>query len=269
MRDLVVSTYTGLGRQQLPRLLETLAEAGHERVEILATPPHVDLENVDAAIETLIPVIHRTGQRVTSVVPSGVDVNLASTHAGMRRWSVGQFLATVRLAAGLGAEHVIVHPGRRHPLRPPPPEQLVEWVLDGLDTITHEAKAGGTSALLENVPTGLIDTAEECAALVAQLPGRLGLCYDVANGYMVEDVPQALDDLAIQPDLVHISDTKRDRWLHDPLGTAEVPWPEVAAALARRSYGGRIVLETLHDQDPVTGFARDAAVWTTAIDRAC
>ena len=263
-----MSTYTALGREPLPEVLHALADAGHERVEILATPPHVDLENVGTAVAELVPVLRHTGQQVTSVVPSGVDVNLASTHAGMRRWSTEQFLSTIRLGAALGAPHVIVHPGRRHPLRPPARAQLHAWVMEGLDAIVRAGEREGIRVLLENVPTGLIDTAEECADVVSALSDRIGLCYDVANGYMVEDVPQALTKLSVHPELVHVSDTRRDRWLHAPLGAGEVPWDSVAGALAGRAYAGTVVLETLHDADCVPGFARDAAAWMTAVGRA-
>lgn len=266
MRSLAVSTYTALGRQSLPDVLRALADAGHERVEILATPPHVDLEDGDSAMTTLVPVLRQTGQQVTSVVPSGVDVNLASTHQGMRHWSTQQFLGAMRLAAALGAPRVLVHPGRRHPLRPPPEEQLLAWVLEGLEAITSEAEREGVRVLLENVPTGLVDTGEACADVVMTLSGRIGLCYDVANAHMVEDVPSALAGLAVVPELVHVSDTRRDRWLHAPLGTGEVPWDAVSEALARRSYGGTVVLETLHEDDCVAGFARDVATWTAALD---
>lgn len=264
MNGLVVSTYTGLGRTPLPRLLEEVASAGHESVEILATPPHVDLENPGAAVDELRPVLTQTGLRVSSVVASGVDVNLASTQLGMRRWSCEQFLSTVRIASALGADYVIVHPGRRHPLRPPPMDSLLGWVLEGLETVLKVAKQEGVQVLLENVPTGLLDTAGECADVARALQGRVGLCYDVANGFMVEDVPRALRSLGEELRLVHVSDTRRTQWLHDPLGTADVPWPDVAEALAARGYTGRVVLETLHDGDPVAGFAADAAAWFAA-----
>lgn len=264
----VVSTYTGLNRQSLPELLHALADAGREYVEILAAPPHVDLENVGSAVSALAPVLRCTGLRVTSVVPSGVDVNLASTHQGMRELSEAHFVATVQLAAALGADVAIVHPGRRHPLRPPPLMELEALVLQGLETVISVAEREGVQVLLENVPTGLLDTAHECAAVVQQLDRRLGLCFDVANGFMVEDVPRAILGLGDELRLVHVSDARRAQWLHDPLGSGDVCWPEIAAALAARSYSGRLVLETLHDGDPVAGFADDEAFWEAAVDRA-
>jgi sugar phosphate isomerase/epimerase len=79
LSDLAVSTYTGLGRTTLAELLPALADAGYEQVEILAAPPHVDLEDLRPVLASLASVLRATGQQVTSVVPSGVDVNLASS----------------------------------------------------------------------------------------------------------------------------------------------------------------------------------------------
>jgi sugar phosphate isomerase/epimerase len=268
VNDLAVSTYTGLGRVPLPDLLRSLADAGHEQVELLAAPPHVDLDDLPATVGSLTAALRETGQRVTSVVPSGVDVNLASGQAGMRGWSRRQFIAAATLAAELGAPRVVVHPGRRHPLRPPPREELWDRVVDGLGAISAAAQELAVEVLLENVPTGLIDTADECAEVSALLPGRVGLCFDVANAFMVEDVARAIGSLAVPPALVHVSDTRRDRWLHDPLGTGDVAWDDVAAALVAGSYDGPVVLETLHEHDPGEGFDRDAGLWGACVARA-
>lgn len=268
MNDLVVSTYTGLGRVPLGDLLRALADSGYEQVEILAAPPHVDLEDLGSAVGTIRSALRDTGQRVTSVVPSGVDVNLASTQQGMRRWSQQQFLAAAALAAELGAPRVVVHPGRRHPLRPPDRQELWDRVLDGLTVIVEGVGAYGLDVLLENVPTGLIDTAQECSEMVDLLNGRVRFCFDVANAFMVEDVAHAIRSLPVAPDLVHVSDTRHERWLHDPLGSGDVDWDDVAAALVAISYTGPVVLETLHDADACEGFDRDARCWAHAVARA-
>lgn len=268
MLNLAVSTYTGLGRTPLVELLRTLADAGHEQVEILAAPPHVDLEDLGEAVSRLTSVLRETGQRVTSVVPSGVDVNLASSQRGMREWSREQFVAAATLASELGAPRVVVHPGRRHPLRPPRQDELWDRVVDGLELITNHARTRGLEVLLENVPTGLIDTARECTQVADLLEGRVRLCFDVANAFMVEDVAIAIRSLPAPPGLVHVSDTRRDRWLHDPLGSGDVAWDDVAAALLASAYDGPVVLETLHETGAPEGFDRDARLWAECVTRA-
>lgn len=267
LNDLAVSTYTGLGRTPLVELLRALADAGHEQVEVLAAPPHVDLEDLGPAVASLTSVLRETGQRVISVVPSGVDVNLASSQDGMRAWSRQQFLAAATLASELGASRVVVHPGRRHPLRPPPQEELWDRVVSGLGAIAETARQRGLEVLLENVPTGLIDTARECTQVADLLQGRVRLCFDVANAFMVEDVAGAIRSLPVPPGLVHVSDTRRDRWLHDPLGSGQVDWDDVATALVASSYDGPVVLETLHDGDAPRGFDRDVRHWSECVAR--
>ena len=264
MSRLVVSTYTALWRTELDALCRELGDASYGTVEVLAAPPHVDLEDLAGSTRRLSQALADAGIHVNSVVPSGVDVNLASTQRGVRDWSVGQFVAAVRLAAAVGAPQAVVHPGRRHPLRPPPLELLHDWVVDGLSQVLAVADDEGVELLVENVPTGLLDTAEELGALADRLHGRIRLCFDVANGFMVEDVVAGLRTSAPRLGLVHLSDTTRERWLHDPLGAGSVPWGDVVRALDDISYAGPVVLETLHGGSASVGFAADTAVLAAA-----
>lgn len=261
MNALVVSTYAGLWITRLDELLDEYAAAGFRSVELLAARPHVDLDEPADALAAVARA-RRRGLAVTSVVPSGVDVNLASTQAPMRAWSVAQFVRAAVMSGAVGAPWVVVHPGRRHPLRPPPLDDLEGWVLDGLEQILLVAEREGVRVLLENVPTGLIDTAAECLDVVQRLDGRLGICYDVANGHVVEDVAAALDVAGPALELVHVSDTTRDRWRHDPVGRGDVPFAAVIATLQRLEYDGPVVLETLHDPPVAAGFAADVTMLT-------
>lgn len=256
----IASTYSFLWRRDLTSAIGEVASAGFEAIEILAAAPHVSLPVEVTEARRLRRVCEAAGVRVNSVVPSGVDVNLASVDEAMRRWSVGQFVAAAQLAAELGAEHVIVHPGRRHPLRPPPSEMLHGWVVDGISQVVDESSELGLKALLENTPTGLIDTGRECAEIVERIGSdRLGLCYDVANGFMIEDVVAGLHSVASALGLVHLSDTTRAAWAHDPIGDGDVPFGEVRTTLDDLGYGGPLVIETLHQDDTAHGFVRDVA----------
>lgn len=258
--DYVVSTYSFLWRRDLTSAIEEIAAAGFGPIEILVAAPHVSLPVESAEASRLRRVCEAAGVRVNSVVPSGVDVNLASVDEAMRRWSVGQFTGAARLAAELGAEFVVTHPGRRHPLRPPPLDMLHGWVVDGLSQVIEESARIGVRVLLENTPTGLIDTGRECAELVERIgPDRLGTCYDVANGHMVEDVVAGLRSVSPWLDVVHLSDATRTTWAHDPIGDGDVPFALIRTALDDLGYGGPVVIETLHADDTARGFVHDVA----------
>jgi sugar phosphate isomerase/epimerase len=260
MITFVGSTYTYLWRHDLERAFEDIAAAGFTGVELLAAPPHVDLLDPAGSAERVLAAVRRTGLAVHSVVPSGVDVNLASVEPSMRDWSVDYFGQAGRLAAEVGARWLIAHPGRRHPFRPPPYEQCVEWAVAGLERVVAAVEREAVGVLLENTPTGVLDTAAECVQTVRLLGSAdVGVCYDVANGHMVEEVATAIRHVGADASLVHLSDTTRERWAHDPIGTGDIPFREVASALSGIGYDGHAVLETLHGDDARAGFAADFA----------
>lgn len=260
MAEFVASTYTYLWRGGIDAAFAGIAEAGFDRVELMAAPPHVDAGEPQTAADRITAACVRAGVSVHSVVPSGVDVNLASPDSTMRAWSEGYLVTIGRLAAELGARWLIVHPGRRHPLRPAPYDQYRRWVTDGVGYVLDALSGVDVGVLFENTPTGVLDTGGECAQLVEQVgPDRLGICYDVANGHMVEDVVAGLTAAGPHLRLVHLSDTTRAAWAHDPIGAGEVDFGRVAATVSALGYGGRFVLETLHGLDPVAGFTADLA----------
>jgi L-ribulose-5-phosphate 3-epimerase len=260
MVEYIASTYTYLWRADIDSALAGIAEAGFSQVELLAAPPHVDAAETQLAAEQITAACRRTGVSVHSVVPSGVDVNLASADSTMREWSVGYFTMIGRLAASVGARWLITHPGRRHPLRPAPYDQCRQWATDGLSLIVDALSDAEIGILFENTPTGILDTGEECAQLVQRIgPDVLGVCYDVANGHMVEDAADGLRAAGPHLGLVHLSDTTRAAWAHDPIGKGELDFRGIAEALSALEYRAEVVLETLHGDDPVAGLTADVA----------
>jgi sugar phosphate isomerase/epimerase len=256
----IASTYTYLWRGGFDTAAAGIAEAGFDRLELLAAAPHVDAGEPGSAADRVIAACRRAGVSVHSVVPSGVDVNLASPDPTMREWSVGHFVTMGRLAADVGARWFIVHLGRRHPLRPAPYDRYRRWVTDGVHSVLDALSSVEVGVLIENTPTGVLDTGEECARLVEAVGSDLlGVCYDVANGHMVEDVRAGLTAAGRHLGLVHLSDTTKAVWAHDPIGAGEVDFARVAATVSGLGYEGRFVLETLHDGEPVRGFNEDLA----------
>jgi sugar phosphate isomerase/epimerase len=258
--ELVASTYAFLWRAGVEAAVDEIAKAGFERMELLAAPPYVDAGEWEVAADRIGSACQRAGVSVYSVAPSGVDVNLASPDSTMRDWSVGYFATIGRLATAIGARWLIIHPGRRHPLRPAPYDQYLRWVTDGVLKTLDAMSCFEIGVLFENTPTGILDTGEEIAQLVEGVDADVfRVCYDVANGHMVEDVHTGLTAAGQHLGLVHLSDTTRASWAHDPIGTGEVDFERVAGTVSALRYGGEVVLETLHDGDVAQGFAADLA----------
>jgi sugar phosphate isomerase/epimerase len=258
--ELVASTYSFLWRAELEMAVGDIAKAGFQRMELLAAPPYVDAGEWEVAADRIGTASRRAGVAVHSVAPSGVDVNLASPDSTMREWSVGYFATIGRLAAAVGARWLIIHPGRRHPLRPAPNDHYRQWVIDGVRRILDAMSCIEIGVLVENTPTGILDTGAEIAQLIETVDSDvLRVCYDVANGHMAEDVDEGLTAAGQHLGLVHLSDTTRASWAHDPIGAGELDFEQVARTVSALRYEGEFVLETLHPGDVAQGFAGDLA----------
>lgn len=255
------STYTTLWKADLQAALTAIARAGCEGAELMAAPPHVGAWRDPAAEAAGVRrACAPSGAQITSVVPAGLDVNLASPDAAMRDWSVAHYVAVGRIAALVGARFLVVHPGRRHPFKPAPPEAVRDWVLDGVSQIVASLRDEPVRPVFENTPTSVLDTAHECVDVVAAIgPESIGICYDLANGFMVEDPSDGLRTVARHLDLVHASDTTAARWRHDPIGAGEVDFADAAQTIDEIGFHGLLVLETIHDGDVTEGLRQDLA----------
>ncbi len=97
------------------------------------------------------------------------------------------------------------------------------------------------------------------------------LIYDIANAHFIaEDFADGLRRCRKRLELVHLSDTGRDVFRHDPVGMGTVPFAERPRALAAVGYTARPMLEIISrdaDRDILAsaerldamGFAESAA----------
>jgi len=206
--------------------------------------------------------------RVISVNPSFADINLVSTNPEFRELSERQLLANIELAADLGAEYVVVIPGRRHALAPAPDEAARAVLDQGLDRLLARADQLDVTLALENSPYGYLGRAADLAQVAEAYDSpRLRLTYDVANALAIEDPAEGVRAAAKYLALAHVSDTWRDTWAHTAAGTAEVDFGGFAAALQEAGFAGPTVYELVDGLDPAprlpAGLATLAAAgWT-------
>jgi sugar phosphate isomerase/epimerase len=256
--EFTASTQTLLWKVGLETAIDEIATAGYGGVELMAAAPHFELwGDSRPAAAAAMEACRRAGVAITSVA-AGFDVNLASPDGAMRDWSFRYYRAAGRLAAQLGAPYLVLHPGRRHPFKPSPYDAAREWVLEGLARITEAMQAEGVRPLIENTPTAMLDTAEECVDMVTAIGAdRLGVCYDVANGFMVEEPGHGLRTVGKLVELIHLSDTTAASWQHDPIGAGDVDFPALAVVAKEVGFHGSIVAETIHPIRPGPGLQAD------------
>ena len=244
-------TYTWLHQEPLEHALATLADHGFTTFELTTASPHLFTRHCGpyerARLKRLLGSL---GLRPVSVNPSYADINVISTNPEIQRISEQQIASEIDLAHELGAEFVVLIPGRRHQLSPAPADAAIA-VLEGvLERLVARAERLGVTLTLENSPYGFLGTSAEQLEIVERFDSpHLGLTYDVANALAIEDPCDALRHIAGRLRLVHVSDTWTDRWAHTSVGRGEVDFAAFAATLREVGYAGTTVYE-LVDGEP-------------------
>jgi sugar phosphate isomerase/epimerase len=259
-------TFGWLHQAPLADALRALARHGFRTLELTAAPPHLfapacgPYERRDLAR-----LVDSLGLRVVSVNPSFADLNLVSTNPEFRELSERQMLATLELAADLGAEFVVLIPGRRHALAPAPGPDAQEVLDSGLGRLLDRAGDLGVTIALENSPYGYLGQASDLAGIVERWGSpRLRITYDAANALAIEDPADGVRRAGRHVALAHISDTWRSRWAHTSAGRGEVDFAAFARALGEIGFTGPTVYELVDGDDPEPRLPDDLAILAAA-----
>lgn len=259
-------TFGWLHRAPLASALRSLAAGGIRSVELTTAPPHLFTRHFGRYERLeLARLLRDLGLSVVSVNPSFADINLISTNPEIRAVSEAQVAAEIELAADLGAEFVVVIPGRRHALAPAPDDAARAVLSQALGRLLHRAEELGVTIALENSPYGYLGSSADLLALVTEWDSpRLRVTYDAANALAQEDPANGVARLGEYLALAHVSDTWRARWAHTSVGRGEVDFAAFAAALAAAGFTGPTVYELVDGEDPEPRLATDFAALAKA-----
>ena len=225
-----------------------LAGRGHRAFELMVYPGHLWPGDLDArARAALRSRIEAEGLTVTTLNMPNVDVNVAAASPGMRRYSVGLLADSVRLAGDLGAGAVVVGPGKPNPLFPMPAAEMAAHFFTALDELVPVAREAGVALWAENMPFAFLPLAGQLMdALKEYGDASIGVVYDVANAVFAgEDPVDGLRRVRSRLRLVHLSDTSREVYRHDPVGHGVVDFAALPAALDEVGYREPAVLELI------------------------
>jgi len=240
-------------------------------VELMVYPGHLWPDDMDAhARRDLRERARDQGTPIVTLNMPNADLNVAAPAPGMRAYTIERVGAMVRLAGDLAARGVVIAPGKPNPLLHAPRQQMIDWFHAALDVLLPVARDSGTELWLENVPFSFLpDAASMMAALAAYGSDEVGVVYDIANAFFIdEDLGAGLRAVGERLRLVHVSDTPRARYLHAPVGAGEIDFAAAAAAYAEDARAVPVVLEIISrdpDRDiPASAQRLAAAGWQTA-----
>jgi sugar phosphate isomerase/epimerase len=251
------AVYTYLWECPLEAAIERCARLGFATLEVPTTPPFLWPAHFGPfERRQLRRRMRDAGVRLFSLNPTFLDLNLISLNPAIREASLAEAKETVRLAADLGAELVVLAPGRRHPLIPSPLDDAEEVAVEQIGECVELATQVGVTIGVENVPGLFVATGSQVARLVERVDSlRCRAVFDVANALMVEDPAAGLTAVAQHLALVHYSDARRDAWAHLPVGMGEVDFTAATRTLREVGFEGPVILEVTYPEDPDGGLS--------------
>lgn len=244
-----VNTYSFLWNEPLEKAVKILGGNGFKGIEFLVSPPHFYLnEYRPGKYKELKKILDFYGMHVLSMNIPSLDVNAASPFPEMRQMTLELYKKMTDICLELGAEILLVLAGKRHPLLPPDFERIFAYSKDTLGKVVDYTSGTGLTIGIETCPAIFVDKIAQVKRLVDELNNkRVKVVFDACNVFSQEDPAEAIkvvkDDLC----LLHLSDTKREKWEHNVLGSGVIDHVSFIKAVEEIGYDGYLVLEIIND----------------------
>ena len=250
-----VNTYSYTLREPAQHCVGKLAQRGFGEFELMMYPGHLWPAQMDAdARRDWRARLQGDGLTVRTVNMPNVDLNLAAATLEMRQMTLGLLRQFIALAGDIGAQAVVLGPGKPNPLQPMPRAQMMDHFHQALRELLPLARDCGTTLVVENMPFAFLPLIDDVLAALDEYgdPG-IGVVYDIANGHFVkEDIAAALRRCAQRLRVVHVSDTGQTVYRHDAVGLGTVDFAAVPPVLREIGFPHRPVLEIIDQQPDVS-----------------
>ena len=240
-----VNTYSSTLLSPARQCLQTLSSRGFREFELMMYPGHLWPTEVNPAQRReLRDYVNGQGLTIRTINMPNVDLNVAAASAEMRAMTLGLLRQFIALAGDLGAQGVVLGPGKANPLLPMPRPQMLAYFYEALNELLPLAAGHGTALFIENMPFAFLPKATELLAALDEYGNpNIGVVYDIANGHFVkEDIAESIRLCAKRLQVVHVSDTNQTVYRHDAVGLGTVDFAAVPPALEQSGFRRRPVL---------------------------
>ena len=229
--------------------LKHLSEDGYGAFELMMFPGHIWPPHTSGMErKEIASFIDVNGYQLTTLNQPNIDLNIGAAVREMRESSVTVIERTILLAADIGAQGVIVAPGKANPFFPADYGTMRSRYFEALDRFCPMAEKLGVQILLENMPSGFVNSAKEMVQLLDDYGNpEIGVVYDVANGaFLGELFDEAVLLIGERLKYIHLSDTPKSECRHDPInGSGIVDFHTIAATLGSIGYSEPLILEVI------------------------
>jgi L-ribulose-5-phosphate 3-epimerase len=221
-------------------------EAGYESLELCVRDTgDLKPDTDEATLKTMREAAAKLGMNIPSLVPSGCQ-GFASADPAERAAATEVLKKSIRLASGLGADAILVHPGQLTP------QVRYDAMYENVRAAMREVAAAATKAKVgigvENVWNKFLLSPLEALRFIEEVGSEyIGVYFDVGN-YVAWAYPeQWIEMLGKGIKKVHFKDFKRKGHTFVPLMEGDVDWPAVMKALRGIGYDTEVIQEVAGD----------------------
>ena len=242
-----INTYSYTQSMTAADCVRRLSARGVAAVELMLFPGHLWIDDPEAVLRDLRGALAAGGMTPVTLNGPNIDINIAAATAEMRAFSLQLNEAYLRLAGAIGISALILGPGKPNPLFPLPAADMEGHFHTALERLLPLARSEGVEIWVENMPFAFLPGADALMAALARFgDDGVGVCYDVANAHFIGEDPVAgLHRVRDRLRLVHLSDTNRRAYRHDPVGAGDVDFAAILAALRAAGLPRRPMLEII------------------------
>jgi L-ribulose-5-phosphate 3-epimerase len=222
-------------------------ETGYESLELVVRE-QADLkpDTDEAMLKAMRQEAERLGMTIPSLVPQAANT-LASADPAAREAAVEGIRKAIRLAQGLGADTILVHPGQLTP------QVRYDVMYDNVQTamrqLVSDAERARVAVGVENVWNKFLLSPLEAKRFCDEIGSEhIGVYFDVGNFVPWAFPEQWIEMLGRHIKKVHFKDFKRRGHEFVPLLEGDVDWPAVMAALRGVGYDTEVIQEVAGDE---------------------
>lgn len=252
-----VSTYLFVRERLHPGILDGLARAGVQAIEIFAARQHLDYANRKAHVKEIADWFRGSGIPLHSVhSPLYADyewgragappMNVASIDRAARVEAMDEIKRALEIAEQIPFRFLIQHLGTPNESFS---EKKFEAAMTSIEHLRAFAKPLGVRILLENIPNEL-STPDK---LVEMIHGAhfddVGICFDTGHAHMAGSVSASFEILKshIQSTHVHDNDGLKDSHLWP--GQGSIDWKQTMELLRSAPKTPPLLFELAEDEE--------------------
>lgn len=233
-----VSSYVFIKQRLHPGLLDCMARAGAQAIEIFAAKDHFDYTNRNTVRE-IATWFKSSGVALNSMHSpmfsdyewgkSGTPpVNFVDADKRRRVESMDEIKRAIEMAEILPFKFLVQHIGNSGEGWD---QRKFDYAMTGIEHLRAFARPLGVTLLVENIPNEL-STPEKLLDLLKMLHlPDVGVCFDSGHAHMTTNISAAFETLKPHIRSTHLHDNRGDKDTHLWPGDGTIDWPNTASLL--------------------------------------